>query len=167
MTDTLTGDVIDNVLGLGPSDELFRLREQRAKMKHLTQTSYIAALRPTEARNFSYAMRAAIAARMSSLWKADELRAHYLTALEAENAAEDVVAIADPASTTPSDQRLAAILAHVDIVTLSPKEATRANIDRLYAVGLDDRDIVTLAGLIAYVNYQILVVAGLKMMRDN
>ena len=59
------------------------------------------------------------------------------------------------------------MLAHVDLVTLKPKEATRANIEALYAVGLDDRDIVTLAGLIAFVNYQVLVVAGLKMLRDN
>ncbi|WHA43760.1 CMD domain-containing protein [Agrobacterium larrymoorei] len=167
MTDTFTGDVIDNVLGLKPSDELFRLREQRAKMKHLTQTSYNAALRPAEPRNFSYALRAAIAARMSALWKADELQAHYLTALKSENASDDVVEIANPASATPGDVKLTTILAHVDLVTLSPKEATRANIDKLYAAGLDDRDIVTLAGLIAYVNYQILVVAGLKMMRDN
>ncbi|QCI99351.1 CMD domain-containing protein [Agrobacterium larrymoorei] len=167
MTDTLTGDVIDNVLGLKPSDELFRLREQRAKMKHLTQTSYNAALRPAEPRNFSYALRAAIAARMSALWKADELQAHYVTALKSENASDDVVEVADPASAAPGDVKLTTILAHVDLVTLSPKEATRANIDKLYAAGLDDRDIVTLAGLIAYVNYQILVVAGLKMMRDN
>ncbi|UXN58686.1 hypothetical protein N8E88_11940 (plasmid) [Phyllobacterium zundukense] len=52
-------------------------------------------------------------------------------------------------------------------MTLSPKDATRANIEKLTAAGLDDRDIVTLAGLIAYVNYQVLVVAGLKMLRDN
>ena len=32
---------------------------------------------------------------------------------------------------------------------------------------LDDADIVTLAGIIAFVNYQVLVVAGLKMLRDN
>ena len=50
---------------------------------------------------------------------------------------------------------------------VSPKEATRANIEKLTTAGLDDRDIVTLAGLIAFVNYQVLVVAGLKMLRDN
>ncbi len=55
----------------------------------------------------------------------------------------------------------------MDLVTLKPREATRANIEALYAVGLDDRDIVTLAGLIAFVNYQVLVVAGVKMLRDN
>ncbi|MNL31175.1 hypothetical protein D3C87_1529500 [compost metagenome] len=52
-------------------------------------------------------------------------------------------------------------------MTKNPKAATRENIEKLYAAGLDDRDIVTLAGIIAFVNYQVLVVAGLKMLRDN
>lgn len=76
--------------------------------------------------------------------------------------------IADPGhGAIVADPRLDAMLAHVDLVTLSPKEATRANVEKLSAAGLDDRDIVTLAGLIAFVNYQVLVVAGLKMLRDN
>jgi uncharacterized protein YciW len=40
-------------------------------------------------------------------------------------------------------------------------------VERLIAAGLDDRDAVTLAGLIAYVNYQIRVVAGLRMLRGG
>lgn len=168
MTAHAPADVIDSVLGLDSNSDLFRLREQRAKMKHLTQTSYLAALRPAEPRNFSCGLRAALAARMTGLWKAKELRDHYIALVEAEGSTPELLAISDPARTTEGvDARLAAILAHVDLVTLSPKEATRDNIEKLYAVGLDDRDIVTLAGLIAYVNYQVLVVAGLKMMRDN
>ncbi len=161
-------DVIDRVLGLDGRSDLLKLREQRAKLKHLTQTSYQAALRPAEPRNFSYAMRAALAARICALWKARELNAHYLQRLSEENSTPDLLAVADPAATDDGlDERVQTILAHVDLVTLSPKDATRGNIEKLYAAGLDDRDIVTLAGLIAYVNYQVLVVAGLKMMRDN
>ena len=159
--------MIDRVLGLDESSDLLKLRERRSKLKHLTQTSYLAALRPAEPRNFSYALRAALAARMSALWKAKELHAHYIERL-AEEGGSDYASFADPSSVLQhADPRLQAILNHVDLVTLTPKNATRENIEKLYAVGLDDRDIVTLAGLIAYVNYQVLVVAGLKMMRDN
>jgi uncharacterized protein YciW len=78
------------------------------------------------------------------------------------------VSIVDPAwMPADGESRLAAILRHVDLVTLTPKQATRVNIEALSAAGLDDRDIVALAGLIAFVNYQVLVVAGLKMLRDN
>ena len=165
---TANADVIDTVLGLDKFPELLKLREQRAKLKQLTQTSYEAALHPSEPRNFSYSLRAAIAARMAGLWKSTELGAHYASLLAGEGATAELKAIADPGyRPDESDKRLATILAHVDLVTLAPKEATRANIEKLYDAGLDDRDIVTLAGLIAFVNYQVLVVAGLKMLRDN
>ncbi len=168
MTTETTVDVIDKVLGLGPTSPLLALREQRAKLKHLTQTSYVAALHPADPRNFSYAERATLAARMAALWSSQELQAHYRDLATAEGASGDVLSIADPAW-TPADEasRLSVILRHVDLVTKNPKAATRENIEKLYAAGLDDRDIVTLAGIIAFVNYQVLVVAGLKMLRDN
>jgi uncharacterized protein YciW len=166
MTAVSTVDVIDTVLGLDKFPDLQKLREERGKNKHLTQTSYNAALRPSDPRNFSYALRAAIAARICHLWKSPELASHYIGQLSAEGPDNDLSLLTDPAFKS-DDARLGSILAHVDLVTLSPREATRENIDKLYAVGLDDRDIVTLAGLIAFVNYQVLVVAGLKMLRDN
>lgn len=161
-------DVIDHVLGLAPSSPLAELRDRRQKLKQLTQSSYQAALEPADPRNFSYAERAALAARMAGLWKAAELVTHYRALAESEGADGDTLSIADPAW-APADpgSRLAAILRHVDLVTTSPKQATRGNIEAIHTVGLDDRDIVTLAGLIAFVNYQVLVVAGLKMLRDN
>ena len=160
-------DVIDAVLGLERSPATAELRDQRPTLKRLTQTSYAAALRPQEPGNFSYAMRAALAARMAGLWKCAERAAHYRGALAAEAPGEAETKIADPGWRPAEAGRTAAILRHVDLVTLSPKQATRADIEALQAAGLDDRDIVTLAGIIAYVNYQILVVAGLKMLRDH
>lgn len=159
-------DVIDTVLNLARSPSTAELRDQRPTLKRLTQTSNAAALRPQEPGNVSYAMRAALAARMAGLWKCAELAAHYRGLLAAEAPRDAEQKIADP-GWRPQDGRLAAILRHVDLVTLSPKAATRENIEALKEAGLDDRDIVTLAGLIAFVNYQILVVAGLKMLRDN
>lgn len=168
MTTAQTTDVIDHVLGLDPSSPLDTLRNERAKLKQLTQTSYEAALHPKEPRNFSYAERAALAARMAGLWKSAELAGHYRELIAKEGGEDEAVSIANSAWRPADDNsRLAAILRHVDLVTLTPKQATRGNIEALYAAGLDDRDIVTLAGLIAFVNYQVLVVAGLKMLRDN
>jgi len=161
-------DVVDNVLRLEPSSPVALLREKRAELKRLTQSSYVAALRPQDPRNFPYAERAALACRMARLWKSAELAYHYEALLETEGSDATLQTIADPRSAPAGDDaRLKAILRYVDMVTLSPKKATRADIDALYAAGLDNRDIVTLAGLIAFVNYQILVVAGLRMLRDH
>ncbi|WP_176084483.1 CMD domain protein [Martelella sp. HB161492] len=156
-------DVIDTVLG---DAELTALRQKREKIKALTQASHDAALRPKDPGNFSYGLRAVLSARMAGLWKAEDLVVHY-RALLAETGENGLEALADPGFAPEGDPRLATILAHVDLITLSPKQATRANVEKLYAVGLSDRDIVTLASLIAFVNYQVLVVAGLKMLRDH
>lgn len=164
----MTTDVINDVLGLSENSDIANLRQQRGKLQQFTQSSYEAAFRPEDPRNFSYAERAAFALRMANLWNSKELAAQYKAVLDNEVSSGDLVDVSNPAF-MPADEgsRLAVILRHIDLVTLSPKEATRENIERLYAAGLDDRDIVTLAGLIAFVNYQVLVIAGLKMLRDN
>lgn len=161
-------DVINEVLELAPESPLAQLREKREKIARLTQTSYIAAIRPDAPRNFSYSFRAALAARIAKLWKSAELAAHYDALLNTEGATEELTHIADPSwRADGADPRLSAIIAHTDLVSLTPKNATRANIETLFAAGLDDHDIVTLAGIIAFINYQVLVTAGLKMLRDN
>lgn len=168
MREPSTADVIDSVLGLDPSSPIVKLRQQRADLKRLTQTSYEAALLPADPRNFSTAERAALAARMATLWNSAELAAHYRTLLESHGSTPALVSVCDPATALATeDARLAAILRHVDLVTREPKAATRENIEVLLEVGLDDRDVVTLAGLIAFVNYQVLVIAGLRMLRDH
>ncbi|WP_234052891.1 MULTISPECIES: CMD domain protein [unclassified Xanthobacter] len=162
------GDVIESVLGLTPSSPIPELRGLRPMLKHLSQTSYAAALEPEEPCNFSRAERAALAARMAAAWRCEELATHYRARMVAEGGGEAEAALADPAWSPPAPAgRLAAVLRHADLVTLKPKSATRADIEALKASGLDERDIVALSGLIAFVNYQIVLVAGLRLLRDH
>jgi uncharacterized protein YciW len=64
----------------------------------------------------------------------------------------------------PVDGRLAAIVRHVDLLTLTPEAARAGDIGLLRAAGLTDRDVVTLCGLVAFVNYQVRVAAGLRLL---
>jgi len=64
------------------------------------------------------------------------------------------------------DARLKAIIRHTDLITTNPKEATAEDIAALRAAGLDDADIVRLSELIAFVSYQVRVVAGLRLMAE-
>jgi uncharacterized protein YciW len=59
---------------------------------------------------------------------------------------------------------LAALLVHTDLLTEHPAEATRDDLAALHAVGLDTTDIVTAAQLIAFVNFQLRVAAGLALL---
>ena len=64
---------------------------------------------------------------------------------------------------TAADQtRIAAILAHSDLLTLRPRDATRGDIEALKAAGVEEPDIVRLAELAAFVNYQARVIRGLQ-----
>ena len=55
---------------------------------------------------------------------------------------------------------------HADLLTISPREASRGDIEALKAAGVAEPDIVRLAELAAFVNYQLRVVAGLKVLKE-
>jgi CMD domain protein len=157
-------DVIDDAAGLTPGSATHALRRERPEIVRLSQSSFDAALRPRDPGTLSRAERAALAERMARHFADARLAAAYAALLVAEDAPPEVRAVADPAAPPPADPRLAAILRHVDLVALTPEAATAGDIARLEAAGLDGRDVVTLAGLIAFVNYQLRVAAGLRML---
>jgi CMD domain protein len=160
-------DVIDTVAGLDPATGVGALRRQRPEILRLSQTSHRAALLPADSGNLPRRERAALACRMARLLKDEVLAAHYAGLLEDEGADSSAAALIDPSVTTTADVRTTAILRHVDLLTLSPATATRGDIEKLMVVGLTDQDIVTLTGLIAFVNYQARMVAGLRMLKGE
>jgi uncharacterized protein YciW len=76
-------------------------------------------------------------------------------------------AAADPAVEGGEDLRLRAILAFTDLVALSPRDATAADIERLRDAGIAEPDIVRLAQLNAFFAYKIRLVDGLKLMGES
>lgn len=157
-------DLIESLSGAGPA--LTGVLAERAEIMRLSQASHDAVLLPREPGGIGHAERAALAARMARSNRDEALEAHYreLLARAGDSAALLAVASgADPAEAT-QDQRLRAIIRHVDIVTLAPKDATKADIAALVAAGVAEPDIVRLAELVAFVNYQVRVIAGLRLL---
>ena len=95
------------------------------------------------------------------------LREHYRARLEALDREGRLTSSATDAPTGVADPRWRAILAHVDRVTVDPDSARREHIEGLLAVGLSSRAVLALSQLIAYVNFQSRVLAGLSMLRGN
>jgi uncharacterized protein YciW len=104
-----------------------------------------AVIAPAEPGGLSHAERRAIAGRIADRNGNADLATYY--------AAEAI----------PSDGRWTAILRHVDLVTERPKDATQADIAALRAAGIAEADIVRLSQLVAFVNYQVRVIAGLRL----
>jgi uncharacterized protein YciW len=126
------------------------LRRRREDYVRYSQGSYDVLIRPSEPGGLSLPERAAAALRVAEVNNDTALTAHYRALLP------------DPSSSSP---RLTAILAHVELVACTPREATSAHLAALEHVGLTARDIVVLSQLIAFVSYQTRVLTGLSLLQ--
>jgi CMD domain protein len=159
-------DVIDELAGLTPGSPLGELRRQRPEvMKHL-QGSDDALFAPADDGGLTRAERTAAALRVAELLRDATLVTHYqarLNALDPSGALEKTV----EGGARITEGRWDAIVAHVDLVTHGPASAQRQDIDDLLAVGLSSHAVVSLSQLIAFVNFQSRVLAGLRMLKGG
>ena len=146
----MSDDVIDTLAGISGT-ALAELRRQRPDVvKHL-QGSDDAIFAPQDDGGFTRAERAAAALRIATLLRDGVLEAHYRRRL---------------GDAKPLDgARGAAVLRHVERITTDPDAASKADIDALLAAGLTPHGVLSLSQLIAFVNFQSRVLAGLRMLK--
>ena len=148
-------DVIDRAAGLAPGDALHAARRVRAKVVEASQASHDALLlQPVE--GLSTADRLRVAAHVCSLAGAASLEQHYVDRLTDA-----------PDRDEPSSPALPAMLTFAAALTTDPRRGDRAALQALRDAGLADVAIVALAQLVAFLSYQLRVVAGLKAMQAS
>lgn len=155
--------LIGRFAGVHAGSPLAETLAQRAQIMGLSQASHDAVLLPREPGGLSHAERAALAARMALQCGEADLSGHYLALLDR---AGSTPALADAArgGKTQEQPRFAAILRHADLLTSHTREARKEDIAALVAAGVSEPDIVRLAELAAFVNYQARVIAGLRLL---
>jgi len=161
----IDNDVIDKLSGLQAGGALHALRHQREKVAVASQGSYDALFDPA-LEGIGLDERLLVALYACRLAGASEVAAHYRTRLDALPA--DVTQIAVAASGTPEqlpEGRLRAMLAFTRALTERPVEGDKAALHTLPAAGISTPAVVALSQLIAFISYQIRVVAGLKAMK--
>ena len=158
MNDAIS-DVMDALAGLTPGSPVFEVRRQRPDVVRYTQASDEAIFAPKDDGGLTRLERLDAALRIATLLNDETLASHYRD-LFAEEAGRN------PQDGDGNPSRRALIQAHVDRVTRDPDSATKADIDGLKAGGLSPHEIVALSQVIAYVNFQSRVLAGLRMLRD-
>ncbi|MCC7275726.1 MAG: CMD domain protein [Alphaproteobacteria bacterium] len=160
-------DVVDMIVGIAPGSPLDALRAQRPEARQLTQGSYDELVVPGRAGGVALDERAAVALRIAVLNEDAALAAHYRTLLATHPGgaalAAKVEAGPEAAGLAP---RLAAILRHVDRVSMAPRTAGAAHLAALKDVGLSDKDIVSLSQLVAFVSHQVRLIAGLRLLQE-
>ncbi len=158
--------LIENLAGVRASTPLSDALAQRTEIMGLSQASHDAVLLPRDPGGLSHAERAALAARMAG-WNADPaLVAHYreLLAQAGETPALAAVASGELVASPAVEARFAAIIRHADLLTRRTRDARKEDITALIAAGVTEPDIVRLAELAAFVNYQARVIAGLRLL---
>ncbi|MGV7214803.1 CMD domain-containing protein [Bradyrhizobium sp. UFLA05-112] len=149
--------------GVPEGSRLNQALKTRAEILRLSEAAHDAVLLPREPGGLSHGLRAALAARMCRHVGDAALTAHYESYL-AHSHDLDVATLAEPGGAC-GDALNDAMARHADLLTLSPREATRQDVETLKAAGVSEADIVRLSELAAFVNYQLRVVAGLKLLK--
>jgi len=158
-------DLVDRLVGLTPGSKTYETRHQRAKVAAATQGSYDT-LFASELPGLTLIERLLVALYASRLTPSAELAAHYREQLAAAGAELSLIELVDHGepSNAPTS-RLAAVLTFTRKLIEKPVEGDRAALSTLPQAGLTTPEVVTLSQLIAFLSYQVRLVAGLKAMK--
>ncbi|WP_306257426.1 hypothetical protein [Pararhizobium sp. IMCC21322] len=143
-----------------PDGDVAEAAMKRANIISLSQAAEDAVLRPKDFGAFEHDLRAALAARVARLSADDTLAAHYLSS------AGDKAIFADPEETGKTHQ-LDTVLAFVDKVANHTRDIEADDVAQLQASGVADADIVRLCELVAFLAYQVRVIAGLRLLQRS
>ncbi|AJZ62443.1 putative membrane associated protein [Paraburkholderia fungorum] len=162
---TATVDTVDTLAGLQAGSPLAALRHVRDKVALHTQRSEDALFDPALP-DLSLHERLFAAWYAARLSLADDLADAYTAKLIAAGAQRVTLDPIEAGALDPTaDARLIAILSHVKLLVLRPVEARPEHLRTLQQTGVTTRGIVALSQLIAFVTYQLRVIAGLKALR--
>ena len=154
-------DLVETLLGIAPGSPLADLRGQRAANRQHSEGAWRELVLPVEPGGVSLAERAALALRVALRGGRDGLAAHIRTL---PVPAEALAAAEDPAR---AGGRLGLLLRYADLVAETPERCGQAEIDALSAAGLSPQDIVAVTQLIAFIPFQIRLLAGLRALQEE
>jgi CMD domain protein len=185
-------DVIDTLVGIVPGSKLDAIRSQRSEARKHAQASYAALLEPRDLGGVTAEERFAVASFVAGLhgepqtnaFYAEKLPAGLRAAVAAEVAAartkgpygrfpKGPLSVEDAPGPTwkVSDAgrkalgpRLSAAFAHTHMLVFHPRDAAASSLQSLIDAGWSTTDIITLSQLVAFLSYQIRVVAGLRIL---
>lgn len=158
-------DAIDKAAGLKPDDALFHARRFRTEFVDGAEACRRSVLTPEHDLGLNAALRLALARRIAALNGDSPLIAEYDALLAEQQPDGSLLALAAGESALP--EPLATLGRHSDLITLTPDRADADAIRRLEQAGLNNPQIVALSELIAFVNFQTRVAAGLRLMRSE
>ncbi len=157
-------DAIDRAAGLTADEALYRTRRLRPEFVDGAEQCRQSVLTPHDDQGLAPDLRVALAQRMAKLNQDAALQAEYAAQLASHQPGADLLALAEGSLDLP--EPLATLARHADWVTQQPMQATAQHVRLLEQAGLTNPQIVALSELIAFVNFQTRVAAGLRLLRS-
>ena len=154
-------DLVETLLGIAPGSPLAELRGQRAAIRQHTEGAWRELVLPEHPGGVSLAERAALALRVALRGGHDGLAA------QIRGLPVPAEALAAAADTAPAEGRLGLLLRYADLVAETSERCGQAEIDALGAAGLSPQDIVAVTQLIAFIPFQIRLLAGLRALQEE
>ena len=166
----MTGpDVIDSILGPESAIAVSVLRSEKPELAAQMQDYYDAVFDPApdSAQALSPAKRWLIAVRTASHTKSAAVVEWYSAQALRSGVDENSIAKAANVSKHWTDEPgMTAILRHVDLIVTHPVDSSRFNIEALSDAGLTPAEIVALSQVVAYVSYQLRLIAAFRALGD-
>lgn len=165
-----SGDVIDQILGDARTERVIGLRNRKPELVEQMQAYYSAIFAPSpdSAAELSQADRMVAAIRTAShTGSASVVDWYGARAREAGVTEEQIDRARDVATSWPSGDRLGPVMRHIDLVTARPVDSSRADIQALLDTGLSPAGVVVLSQVVAYVSYQLRLIAVFRALGES
>lgn len=169
VSDTRTTDVVNSILNVDETSPIAQLRNQKRTLVDELQDYYLSIFEPepSSAADFPLLDRYLVAVRVASHTKSDAVVTWYANlASEAGASDETVMTLRDTSSSSTDATALGAAIRHADLLTTRPADAQRRDLQALKDAGFSPAGIVSLSQTIAFVSYQLRLIAGLRALGD-
>jgi uncharacterized protein YciW len=165
VTSVQTTDVVNSILGIDDNSPIAILRNQKPTLIAELQDYYLSLFEPTEssAEALPVIDRYLVAVRVASHTNSVAVANWYAQLAQAKGVSDETLAQIRDVSVPNEDQTpLGAAIRHADLLTTRTSAARKSDLQALKDVGYSPAGIVSLAQTIAFVSYQLRLIAGLR-----
>ncbi len=162
-------DVINAILGVDEKSPLVALRNRKPNLVAELQDYYNSIFQPTaeSAAALSLPDRYVVAVRAASFTGSEAVANWYANLAAHAGVSDELIASArDVTIPWTGDAALDAAIRHTDLLTTHPRDARPEDLQALKDAGFTPAGIVSLAQTVAFVNYQLRLVAGLRALGE-
>ena len=168
---TTEHDVINQILGdrAAEGGAIAALRSHKPELAVQLQAYYDSIFQPDapSAAELSLADRAVVAVRVASHTGSAAVVDWYAALANAEGVdAETLSRVQDVQVSWTGDTRLGAAIQRADLITTNPAGAEASHLQELKASGFSPAAILSLSQVIAFVSYQLRLIAGLRALGE-